>query len=998
MSSLNSDQGSLWRRWDLHVHAPGTKLSDGYKCDGDVWDEYIDRLESSPVAAFGITDYFSADCYFNLVEKYKAKYPQSDKVFFPNIEFRLVEAISKDNSNPHIHVLFDNDPKACTKAKLSRFLSNLPTHGESESGAAIACSDLKFPKDYAAATISLKDLRDALDKTFGESKPYLIMFPAKNDGVKSTDASSPRKILITDKIDKASDCFLGDASSREHFLKGDRYATGRSLPKPVISGSDAHSFEDLTRLEGNVAAFPPTWIKADRTFRGLTQIRFEPESRVHIGDEPAVFARRAIEPTKFLTTLRVDPVEAYDDSNGLWFRNVDISLNPELVVVIGNKGSGKSALADIIGLLGNSRQHEYFSFLTNRGGNKKFKQRGYAENFWAELTWASNLKVERSLGADVDVSKPEAVRYLPQNYFEQLTNEIEIEEFRREIEDVVFSHVDETDRMGKETFAELQEFKTLQSKQEASNLKARLRETNFQIVALEEQSDPATKDRLQGDLKAKKDELEALERSKPPAVTKPDTESDDQKALTAEIKELTGRKVAVEEHLKVTRENLTKTKNRLQSLSLLLESVISIQESVNSSKAALQPDFDKLGLSIESVVNVTIDRTSIDSEIVKAQHSIRSLETSTNIAPSKEVIPESLNSVPDLNEAKGFLQRSIDELKEKLGAPQRRFQTYLERLAKWEAKRKEILGDEIDPRPGTIKNIEAKLAYIDDELNQELRAAHESRKGTLEQVFESKQKVARFYSELRQSVESRLAAVRTNDFAVEIDASFVLDRSFSDAFLQFLDKRKKGFFQGANSSDTRLKNMLSETDWNDFESVYSFIDTVLEKLTAGDGQRRSIKEQVFDVKEFYDYLFSLDYLAARYELRLGGKNLNELSPGEKGLLLLIFYLQLDLDNSPLVIDQPEDNLDNDSIFAVLAKCIREAKRNRQVILVTHNPNLAVGADAEQVVYVKLEKAKNYKFSYETGAIENAEINRRIVDVLEGSQPAFVKRRLKYEIQ
>ena len=64
------------------------------------------------------------------------------------------------------------------------------------------------------------------------------------------------------------------------------------------------------------------------------------------------------------------------------------------------------------------------------------------------------------------------------------------------------------------------------------------------------------------------------------------------------------------------------------------------------------------------------------------------------------------------------------------------------------------------------------------------------------------------------------------------------------------------------------------------------------------------------------------------------------------MLLLIFYLQLDRKSTPLVIDQPEDNLDNDSIFKVLAPCIREAKKRRQVIMVTHNPNLAVGADAE----------------------------------------------------
>ena len=97
------------------------------------------------------------------------------------------------------------------------------------------------------------------------------------------------------------------------------------------------------------------------------------------------------------------------------------------------------------------------------------------------------------------------------------------------------------------------------------------------------------------------------------------------------------------------------------------------------------------------------------------------------------------------------------------------------------------------------------------------------------------------------------------------------------------------------------------------------------------GETLSVVDQVRDVKQFYDFLFSLDYLSPKYELRLGGKNLNELSPGEKGLLLLIFYLQLDRNNTPLVIDQPEDNLDNDSIFKVLANCIREAKKHRQVI-------------------------------------------------------------------
>ena len=106
--------------------------------------------------------------------------------------------------------------------------------------------------------------------------------------------------------------------------------------------------------------------------------------------------------------------------------------------IIGNKGSGKSALVDIIGLLSNSRQENNFSFLVNNRNNKKFRQRGYSENFTAKLKWQSGSTVSKQLDENIDESQPEAVRYLPQNYFEQLTNEIEIQEFRREIENVVF--------------------------------------------------------------------------------------------------------------------------------------------------------------------------------------------------------------------------------------------------------------------------------------------------------------------------------------------------------------------------------------------------------------------------------------------------------------------------------------------------------------------------------------------------------------------------------
>ena len=256
----------------------------------------------------------------------------------------------------------------------------------------------------------------------------------------------------------------------------DRYEDGNSSEeKPVFSGADAHSMEDLVRLSGDEVGYPPTWIKADLTFRGLRQTLFEPKGRVHIGEHPTVLERLDQDATRFIGSLHINQVAGYTGANGSWFKNVSIPFNPELTAIIGNKGSGRSAVADILGLLGESRQHEHLSFLTDESYNRKFRQKGYAENFSATLTWASGVERSKKLNEGVDELRPEAIKYLPQNYFESLTNEIEVQAFRKEIEEVVFSHVEESDRMGKSSFSELENMKTAQSKSDISALKVPLR-------------------------------------------------------------------------------------------------------------------------------------------------------------------------------------------------------------------------------------------------------------------------------------------------------------------------------------------------------------------------------------------------------------------------------------------------------------------------------------------------------------------------------------------
>jgi predicted ATPase len=193
---------------------------------------------------------------------------------------------------------------------------------------------------------------------------------------------------------------------------------------------------------------------------------------------------------------------------------------------------------------------------------------------------------------------------------------------------------------------------------------------------------------------------------------------------------------------------------------------------------------------------------------------------------------------------------------------------------------------------------------------------------------------------------------------------------------------------------------MKEIDFDNKENVRTFLTNVVEAIFEDkrdnyNNSKRYLDGQIKDPLELYNSLFSLSFLDYNYQLMQGKKKLQQLSPGERGALLLIFYLLLDKDNKPLIIDQPEDNLDNHSVANILVPFIRKAKANRQIILVTHNPNLAVVSDAEQVISVSIDKENNYTFEYESGSIENRSINERIVQVLEGAMPAFNKRKRKY---
>ncbi len=112
-----------------------------------------------------------------------------------------------------------------------------------------------------------------------------------------------------------------------------------------------------------------------------------------------------------------------------------------------------------------------------------------------------------------------------------------------------------------------------------------------------------------------------------------------------------------------------------------------------------------------------------------------------------------------------------------------------------------------------------------------------------------------------------------------------------------------------------------------------------------------------ELEHLADWLFSVDHIELDYGLRYEGVDLESLSPGTKGIVLLILHLAIDQeDQRPLIIDQPDENLDNQSIYDILRGYFRQAKERRQVIIVTHNPNLVVNTDADQVIVARCVRA------------------------------------------
>lgn len=289
-----------------------------------------------------------------------------------------------------------------------------------------------------------------------------------------------------------------------------------------------------------------------------------------------------------------------------------------------------------------------------------------------------------------------------------------------------------------------------------------------------------------------------------------------------------------------------------------------------------------------------------------------------------------------------------------------------------------------------LKDEENKLRQILD-LEKEKDSLHKNYLELFDTIVSLNSK---YYSETKKIAE----LIKQKKGDVEISAKTVFS---SDKIITTLEKSlNKNFGEGKKFKDFKGKNQ--EDIENYFKNLLLNIDNGTVKLTKDTS-----------LQTLLTTLIAINYYSITYKVKYENDDLESMSEGKKAFIILRLLLDFDDSVWPILIDQPEDDLDNRAIYTDLVTYLRDKKTKRQIILVTHNPNIVVGADSELVIVANKHGSKNEnpsktKFCYYGDTLEASftdkeektvlykqGIKEHICEILEGGDAAFKLREKKY---
>jgi energy-coupling factor transporter ATP-binding protein EcfA2 len=950
--------GSVWRKWDLHIHSPLSILNNGFPQNGDGtpdWEAYLSRLESLDLAVVGITDYFTVEGYKKVKGYQEAGRLKNVYTILPNIEFRLSHVLSsrRDGDSPrrlNFHVIFSDD--VSVQDIEEHFLHNLEFYYEAAPQTADQTRKLKISNIEALGEKLIKE--NASFRNSGQSArtigamttvvnheqitniltgdsrfkdKYLLVFPEELSNL--IEWGSQDHIIRQVLLQKSDFVFSSNARTRDWCLGKSPYLEGeaafisefKSL-KACVHGSDAHYLQEIGRpctkrsiaehdcvTDSAQCEMRYCWIKSDPTFEGLKQLKYEPADRVRIqSSDPS--------PLKSNYCIVEFQSGASRVSPELLFSQVDLMLNTGLVAITGSKGAGKTALVDLLA-----------NFYVDRRKTKdpnSFVRRvvGDNANFQTSIRLKDGQLITKMLNEDTFIQSSEIV-YIAQGELEQYIGEKS--DLERYVRDLIFQNPQVKDSVKAFEFGELGK--------KVGELESTLQQIHRDIENLENrvsQKVVATAQRQKAQIEA---ELKDVDSRIPTLEAK----------LTPEKIELVQSKQVVRTGLQVRKESLAR-----------------LIDMVRNARQFISKDLARFNSFIQGI-NKSLSEISLQGVLPNLEYS--------------EVTR--LDNIQEVGEAE------LRAVVEKIADSEKELRGYESEMVEHatQLNRRTELATSLQVANQNLDEISANALTLAN-----ARAGRDNLMETFLKTIVQQQKK---YQEIIALFASQKADVLTDlDFAANITFDFVtllqgLQDVLDNRQIEVLgDERRPSEFTSILEAYMRLADGNADETSGLVAQIAGKCESVKEKLK---------KSQAITVGDLYRCFYG-NYLSVVPVVTYKRTALNRLSLGQKATVLIKIYLAQG--TNTIIIDSHDDHLDNEFIMDELVGAIRHAKSYRQVILASNNGNVVINSDAEQIV---LASHENGTISYSSGSIENPEIRDRALKVLEGGATAFRKRQEKYRI-
>lgn len=982
-------RGSVWRRWDPHIHTPGTAMNNQF--GQDAWEEYLARIEQAEprIEALGVTDYCSIDEYQKVLDFQMAGRLPDVGLIFPNVELRLPTA-TRNNHPVNVHLLVSpDDPNHVEETR--RFLRTLKFSSGRET---YVCDpsdlmrlgkahDSKIVDDRAALTagtnlfkVAIENLKQSIDESaWAQQNIILAVASGTTDGTSGVrDAGGSLEAVRVEIERLARVIFAGSPAQRtfwigEGALKTDELTSRYDGLKACIHGSDAHELDRVGRPDENRY----TWIKGDAAFEALRQACLEPKERVIVAERPP----------KGALDYRV--IESLSVSGADWMATPKIPLAPGLVAIIGARGSGKTALADLIaaGAGAASTDESDQTFLQ--------RARPHLGGSTVALTWGDGTTSETELPprfpSENDAPR---VQYLSQQFVERLCSSEGItDELLTEIERVVFETHPYEERLGASSFRELLDLRASHGR----DLR-RFAQSEMDSLAHQIDAERVAGDELPG-LKKDQSRLAALL-------------AEDKKARAGVVvvggEDRANRLEAINGALVAKQAEVDVLKRREKSLSDLADAAKDISERrLPAINTELQRDYAGAGLTVAEWQHFALGFSGDPGKLVverlvavrQAMADLVGPEIPKPTQPAQQLAAFVADDADLAKVTLGTLRAEAWRLSELIGLDanrQRQLQALNDKIAKSEAALVSVNGSikEADGASGRIKALmlRRKQAYASlfdgfvseqDQLEamySPLKGMLGAEQGTLGKLTFSVRRIVDVEAWARQG--EALLDLRTGEF-----------RGHGELLNQVRQKLLPAWESGA--SPDVAEAMTTFRDEHDRHFI--------EQVKASRTDKQAFRKWAGEIAA---WLNSTEHISVQYGVQYDGLDIEQLSPGTRGIVLLLLYLAVDQsDDRPLIIDQPEENLDPKSIFDELVGRFVETRRRRQIIIVTHNANLVVNTDADQVIVANAgahRPGRLPEMTYASGGLENPAIRQQVCEILEGGRIAFEERARRLRIR